>query len=467
MADINYLDEERIKLWDEVNRLKEAINEISKVTPEEIKESKQFSREVSTYRNRILEKGVEITNIYNDLVSKLTDINTKTKVIDTYINDFQTHYEQIQEQSDEIAEIYNDVTNSINDYRQGKTTIDNGIRDCTALLTQAKAINEKMQEQSSSANTYESKITAFHKKTFDLFTEIKKLHNDIFGYDEENEDNRIEHIEGLKEELDNTYDQLTNSFNNLEKEFEQLKTVKFNEIDESYSKQEKIYKELQSRIERLLPGAMSAGLSSAYHDKKEDEIIERDKTERKFILSLIVLTLISLIPFVLGAFLFFAKGFDIQTIILDTPRIVSATLPLYAPALWLAYSSNRKVNLAKRLIEEYTHKETLSKTFEGLAKQIENLGNDEISNNLKLKLLYNIVSMSAENPGSLIKGYNKSDHPFMDIIDKSTNLTNALERLSHVPGIRSIANSILDKVTNHQEEKINKGIRANKDLTED
>ena len=51
MADINYLDEERIKLWDEVNRLKDAINEISKITPEEIKLLNIFEAIVLIPRN--------------------------------------------------------------------------------------------------------------------------------------------------------------------------------------------------------------------------------------------------------------------------------------------------------------------------------------------------------------------------------------------------------------------------------
>ena len=271
----------------------------------------------------------------------------------------------------------------------------------------------------------------------------------------------------MKDILDKTYEKLTSDFGNLRMEFDNLKKEKFDEISKDYAERVKTYVELQQKIESLLPGAMSAGLSSAYYDKRENELKERDKADKTFITALVVLTLISCIPFGLGIYLFFSKGFDIQTIIMDTPRTVLATLPLYAPAMWIAYSANRKSNLSKRLIEEYTHKEALSKTFEGLAKQIETLGDDEISNNLRVKLLYNMVSMSSENPGALIKGYNKSDHPFMDIIDKSTSLTNALEKLSHFPGVKSIAASILGKVETHQDEKIKKGLTTNSILSED
>jgi len=56
--------------------------------------------------------------------------------------------------------------------------------------------------------------------------------------------------------------------------------------------------------------------------------------------------------------------------------------------MWVAYSSNRKMNLSKRLSEEYSHKEVLSKTFEGLSTQINNISDEKISGDLRNKLLY-------------------------------------------------------------------------------
>jgi len=111
----------------------------------------------------------------------------------------------------------------------------------------------------------------------------------------------------------------------------------------------------------------------------------------------------------------------------------------------VAYSSNKKMNLSKRLIEEYTHKEVLSKTFEGLAKQISNVKDDEISADLKIKLLYNILEVNSENPGKLISDYDKSDHPLMDALDKSIKLTNAVTRLSKIPGFTKLASTLAKK----------------------
>ena len=98
------------------------------------------------------------------------------------------------------------------------------------------------------------------------------------------------------------------------------------------------------------------------------------------------------------------------------PNLVPSILFLYIPPLWVAVSASKKVNLSKRLIEEYTHKEVVSKTFEGLSTQIEGINDSKISAELRIKLLRNILEISIENPGKLISDYNKSDHPILEKI---------------------------------------------------
>ena len=122
------------------------------------------------------------------------------------------------------------------------------------------------------------------------------------------------------------------------------------------------------------------------------------------------------------------------------------------------------MNLSKRLIEEYTYKESLSKTFEGLSKQIENIEDDKIAKDLKSRLLYSVVSMNSQNPGKLIKGYNKPDHPIMDIINNSVKLSESIQNLAQMPLIGKICSPIvnaIDEQKSIQANKINDGLIAN------
>jgi hypothetical protein len=102
------------------------------------------------------------------------------------------------------------------------------------------------------------------------------------------------------------------------------------------------------------------------------------------------------------------------------------------------------------LIEEYTHKEVLSKTFEGLSTQIENLEDDEISRELKLKLLFNILEVSTENPGKLISDYKNSDHPVLEVLNQQTKLEEAFTKIKDIPGI----NKFTDMVSKNKAENL-------------
>ncbi|QYS85949.1 hypothetical protein JJC03_12970 [Flavobacterium oreochromis] len=119
------------------------------------------------------------------------------------------------------------------------------------------------------------------------------------------------------------------------------------------------------------------------------------------------------------------------------------------------------MNLSKRLIEEYSHKEVLSKTFEGLSKQIENLDEENISNELRISLLQNFLYMYSENPGKLISNYDSSDHPVMELLENSHRLENSVEKLNKIPGMSRLSNFLERKSSqkiNQTIEKVEKGL---------
>jgi hypothetical protein len=192
-------------------------------------------------------------------------------------------------------------------------------------------------------------------------------------------------------------------------------------------------------IDDLLPAAMTAGLAAAYDDKVETESEAIKMHEFRFFISIVALVLVSCLPLLLALNHLPLDKNSIKSLLNDIKSIVPFLLPLYTPILWWGYSANKKYKLSKRLIEEYTHKGVLSKTFEGLATQIQELPDSDIAKELRAKLLYNLVDVNSENPGKLISDYNKSDHPLMDVLDKGTKLADALSKLSRVPGVPALA----------------------------
>jgi hypothetical protein len=217
-----------------------------------------------------------------------------------------------------------------------------------------------------------------------------------------------------------------------------------------------------------LPNALTTGLSYAYSEKKKDEIENYDKLKGQFNIGIIGLISVSLLSVFVSIY-FILTGTSFKEVIGILPNLASAIIPLYIPVLWYTFSANKKLNLSKRLIEEYTHKEVLGKTFGGLSTQINNLDENEVTKDLKLKLLFNILQVSTENPGKLISDYKNTDHPISEILNHQSKLDEAIEKAKGFPGIKSLANIFEEskiKQLESKKEQIEKLVKDAKDIIE-
>lgn len=272
-------------------------------------------------------------------------------------------------------------------------------------------------------------------------TQIDEVHNEIFGQDLKGSDGSVARIDGLR-------DKIKTSFDHVAGELVGLKDRASADVSS-----------VTGQLKALMPGAMAAGLSAAYEAKANAEISAQQRLEKHFVWAIGGLAAISLIPFAVDVYLL-ARGMELLEVIRQTP--VLPILPLYFPVLWFAYSTNKKVNLSKRLIEEYTHKAVLGKTFSGLSNQIDSLSGDPaVTQDLRLRLLYNVLQVSAENPGKLITDYSKADHPIVDVLESSSRLSGSVEALQQIPGFAQLARWLADRqvlATNAQAAKVADGL---------
>ena len=454
MADIEYLEEERKKLWAKVidqdaiiknlvKKLEEAEKQIkennlainNRMSDDE-KVAKQASRETSRFRNMAKEKCDEVDALkqrleeeYKNLQQLVTEnIESKKSV--------NAQFKAIEDKNNKIQDAQKELLNS----KEALQPIMQTIQSASTVLEKITNLKNNIESNYAATSDKQKKVEELYDTAIRQNDEIIKIKRQIAGYKQTNK-------ETGEEEQVNSLEELTNT-----------------EVETFITNMQVRYDELIKRIEGLLPDAMTAGLSHAYHEKKIVEIEERDKAYKTFRRSLIWMFVVAIIPVGITCYMFWGLKFDIQTIINDTPKIMSAILALYAPIFWLAYSANKRMNLSKRLIEEYTYKEALSKTFEGLSKQIENIGDKDTAEDLKAKLLYIIVSMNSENPGKLIKGYNKPDHPIMDIINNSVKLTDSIQNLANTPILGHLCSPIFNYVNEQrdlQNRKVETGLKAN------
>lgn len=98
---------------------------------------------------------------------------------------------------------------------------------------------------------------------------------------------------------------------------------------------------------------------------------------------------------------------------------ILAKLSLSGPLVWLAIVLNKKMNLSKKLAEEYWHKEIVTKTFVGLSDQIDKNTEGETAKDLRIMLLNMTLSTIARNPADCIGGHNDADNPVKSVLKMS------------------------------------------------
>lgn len=430
---LDYLEEERKKLWAEVvkqadtvnilltnlNEFKEQLVEVKTIAETKVTEDetviKGIRNKTSEYKNKIVESYNLAENTLKDIQEKsvaLEELNKSIQEISTNINTLEA---SIETKSKEIEKIYETIIGINNNYDEELEKCTNFVNDSEQKIAEIKNIESQISKTHENIKELSSNIQNFKAKSMERRDAIKELYNEIFG--SKTEDG--EETEGLKDELDACYDELTENFEKLKNDFIELKNSKEKDFDNFKSLKEIDYNELKAKIQSLLPGAMSAGLSSAYNHKRRLEEKTRAKAEITFNIAIVVLVVISAIPVGIASILLFLVKLDVLEVIKYLPQLLGLIVPIYAPVVWVGLTSSKKVNQSKRLIEEYAHKEAISKTYEGLSREVGKLDDEE---NLKERLLFNIISTSAENPGKLIQGFNKPDYPMIEIIDKFTKL---------------------------------------------
>jgi len=492
---LKYLEQERVKLWTQVRILEDkshANKEESRVLKEESSllkdalnkktsdyeaEAKQASKKTVEYKNKSELAKDTITQNLNqshELLTAITIVHDSINTLNSQITDIV-----------ESAKLnHNDVVEAYNDIQSRKEAIEEQLTELEALFANHSTYSNNiktLQDIATNGQETSTKIESLHKTLLSKKNEIDELYYQIIGYSDKNAETGVEtQVSGLKHELEESYEELKSNLSKTQEELSEHKrkqladSITFeNDKESQYSNTLKKwgdeYSIVLDKIRSLLPEALTAGLSHAYELKKKQEITDSKDLTKKFMGGIIGMICVSLIPFAVSVYYYYT-GKTLDEVIGTVPRLVVAILPLYIPVLWLAYSANKSLHLSKRLIEEYTHKEVLSKTYEGLSRQIENIDDDEISSDLRIRLLYNILEVNSENPGKLITDYNKADHPLMDALDKSVKLGNAVERLSEFPGMSRLASMMAKKarrIMNENMKKAEEGFDAVSENEED
>ena len=439
-----YLDEERVKLWRELRKTQERLGLIEDAAKQDVEGVQKglvhLGLQAAKAYNRMMDRDSESETIMTGLVGKKDQVATLS-------DEVVKAHDAVVAAGNEVQAVKERVVTDASRHDEEVAKLNKREVVLAEKIVAAEEATEVAESARQDIEQKQNDVAARHEKSLADYKEISKVHSLLFGYTKE--DGSI--VEGKKHELDNVYAELDEKINSSVKVVEQTEIEFKSRCDGAVDNAKAEMDAVITRLKELLPDALTAGLSSAYLENRKSEEEEQVKQLKLFKRTIWLMLALAFVPIVFNLWLWLFKDLTVLEIIEKLPREMMCIIPLYAPLFWLAIFANKRVNLSKRLIEEYKHKEAVSKTFEGLSTQIAKIEDEQTSKELQARLLYNTVMLSEKNPGELIKNYNRPDNPLLDVLNQSSRFTEAIEKLARVPGIGHIF-----RVVKTNQEKENK-----------
>ena len=265
------------------------------------------------------------------------------------------------------------------------------------------SIKAKVDQATTVISDAERKITDLLKLTKEEVGELGDFHKKIFG----SPDSEGKPTGGLKLELDARVTQL-----------DSLETAQLKKYDALYEK-----------IEKLLPGATSAGLAKAYEVQRRSFSIPIKNSTRLFYAAVGLMPIVAFLTSIqsIGFWSVSFVNHDTLEAILKSMLI---KLPFMAPLIWLAVFASIRRSQYERLQQEYAHKEALAKSYESYKKQLEALLKTE-AEPLQRELISKAIEAIAYNASQTLDGKHRDKMPLEHALDvlASEKGQSLLERL--------------------------------------
>ncbi len=230
-----------------------------------------------------------------------------------------------------------------------------------------------------------------------------------------------EHTEKFKRYSKKLTDEIKiqkDKLNQERKEQQKILEVQKNKLDQYQQEQQEIIESLKEKIEGLLSGATNVNLAAAFNELKIESGKEIEKYTDIFYKSLFALFIIagiSIIPELcyVSPELFGLCNNEIpDNLLLLWIRGLLAKSLLIAPVLWVVIFASKRRSEHQRLQQEYAHKESVSKTFEGYRKHIEAL--ELVDERLLNELLEIAIKAIGYNASVTLGGKHGDDPPIAE-----------------------------------------------------
>lgn len=276
------------------------------------------------------------------------DVVSQKKITDEIVQAAQEKQTTINAAAHELQETKTVVDSNNKTIQELKASIEETEKDATALKATISADNSAIQQAKIEVEGNTKAIIQSKATVDQLEAELNAIADTA--------DKKIETIESFKTVLEELNKKWMNKF---QAEFNRNKKS----FDESQQEHSEEYETLKKQIETLLPGATSAGLSSAFMERKKN--IEQQKN---FWRNMTIAGAAGLILFGILAIKYPPK---ITNGLYEFLLYILTRSSILVGIVMIEEFGRRHFNIISRLSETYAYKEVLSRSFEGYKKQME------------------------------------------------------------------------------------------------
>lgn len=340
-------------------------------------------------------------------------LNDYSKTITNHVENGFSEIKLTQENANKIKV---KLENELDEFQ----TLRAEMKEYRDLIFSEDGIKEKIEDLLNNSASKLSEIEGLHDSIYDedgLKQKIDKFYSNISDKNDdinELKENSLATLQGLEQFYDKIFgkdDENGNKAGGLKQEIEQRRK----DLEEFKQKQQKRYDELNKQIENLLPGATSAGLSSAYNEMRNQFSKSAKWYAGGFYFSLFILlvTVSCIRDVLLVDKIPLDKGIWISLLVLLGNFAVK--MPFIIPALWLVIFMSRRRSEAERLSQEYMHKEVLAKSYDSYKQQIEKLSKEDQKGLLPV-LMEGMIRAISLNPAETLDKKHQSDSPISEVL---------------------------------------------------
>ncbi|MEI8656228.1 hypothetical protein [Vibrio sp. Hal054] len=347
---------------------------------------KSIDNQLEQYLKKLSELNTEINSIKKEVEESLTITNSAKNRISEYEDELFEGEGNLRDQINSLTQHLESTKEDFDSYKEELLEEHGGENSIEASITKALE-NAKKDRKSINEDLVEVR-----KETEFLYDVYKKVH----GVEDENG----EVTGGLLSEI----------------------TDRQTKLDVFRDKHEQRYKALNEQIEKLLPGAASAGLASAYHDLK----IGCKGPIKTYSL----LFYVSMVALISAGFLLLTKELSFSPFTISfmesstdwvsISKSLIRKLPVIVPIVWFALFVSKRRNEFSRLHEEYAHKEALAKSYQGFKQQIEELSDND--DKLLKELLSEAIKAISFNASTTLDKKHDEGTPAKSLVDSILKL---------------------------------------------